>query len=92
MAMGGFHGLDPILTPEKLAAMVEARQVRFVMVGDAPFISRRLGADVAARPITDWVQANGQLVDPALWRAGTLGGRRSGMRLYDLRPASPAAR
>src|SRR5207245_3800115 len=56
MAMGGFHGLDPILTPATLARMVEAKQIRFVMVGDAPFISRRLGADVAARPITDWVQ------------------------------------
>jgi 4-amino-4-deoxy-L-arabinose transferase-like glycosyltransferase len=91
MAMGGFHGLDPILTPEKLAAMVEARQVRFVMVGDVPFISRRLGADVAARPIVDWVQAKGQLVDPALWRSSALGERRSGMRLYDLRPATPPA-
>ena len=87
MAMGGFHGLDPILTPATLARMVEAKQIRFVMVGDAPFISRRLGADVAARPITDWVQERGQLVDPALWRSSTLGGRRSGgMRLYDLRP------
>jgi len=92
MAMGGFHGLDPILTPERLAAMVEARQIRFVMVGDAGFISRRLGADVAARPITEWVQAKGQLVDPALWRSSALGGRRSGMRLYDLRPAPPTAR
>jgi 4-amino-4-deoxy-L-arabinose transferase-like glycosyltransferase len=91
MAMGGFHGLDPILTPEKLAAMVEARQVRFVMVGDVPFISRRLGADLAARPIVDWVQAKGQLVDPALWRSSALGERRSGMRLYDLRPATPPA-
>ena len=86
MAMGGFHGLDPILTPDKLARMVEAKQIRFVMVGDAPFISRRLGADEAARPITDWVQEKGQIVDPALWRSSTLGGRRSGMRLYDLRP------
>jgi hypothetical protein len=71
--------------------MVEARQVRFVMVGDVPFISRRLGADVAARPIVDWVQAKGQLVDPALWRSSALGERRSGMRLYDLRPATPPA-
>ena len=92
MAMGGFHGLDPILTPEKLAAMVEARQVRFVMVGDAPFISRWLGAEVAARPIAEWVQEKGQLVDPALWRSSALGGRRSGMRLYDLKPAAAPAR
>jgi 4-amino-4-deoxy-L-arabinose transferase-like glycosyltransferase len=86
MAMGGFHGLDPILTPDRLAQVVEAGHVRFVMVGDASFISRRLGADAAARPIAEWAQENGQLVDPSLWRAGALGGRRSGLRLYDLRP------
>jgi len=40
--------------------MVEAKQIRFVMVGDAPFISRRLGADVAARPITEWVRRRGR--------------------------------
>jgi hypothetical protein len=45
--------------------MLEARQIRFVMVGDAPFISRRLGADVAARPIAEWVLENGRLVDPS---------------------------
>ena len=91
MAMGGFHGLDPILTPDKLAQMVEAGHVRFVMVGDASFISRRLGADAAARPIAEWAQEKGQLVDPSLWRAGALGGRRSGLRLYDLRPSPLAA-
>jgi 4-amino-4-deoxy-L-arabinose transferase-like glycosyltransferase len=89
MAMGGFHGLDPILTPDTLARMVEAGQVRFVMVGDAPFISRRLGADEAARPIAQWVEAKGQLVAPTLWRSSALGGRRNGMRLYDLRSGSP---
>jgi 4-amino-4-deoxy-L-arabinose transferase-like glycosyltransferase len=91
MAMGGFHGLDPILTPDKLARMVDAGQIRFVMVGDASFISRQLGADVAAQPIAEWVQEKGQLVDPALWRSSALGGRRSGMRLYDLRPGPLAA-
>ena len=53
----------------------------------ASFISRRLGADVAARPIAEWAHEKGQLVDPSLWRADALGGRRSGLRLYDLRPA-----
>jgi 4-amino-4-deoxy-L-arabinose transferase-like glycosyltransferase len=86
MAMGGFHGLDPILTPDTLAKMVAGKEVRFVMVGDATLISRRLGADAAARPIVEWVQEKGQLVDPILWRSSALGGRRSGMRLYDLRP------
>jgi hypothetical protein len=62
------------------------------MVGDAQLISRRLGADEAARPITEWVQEKGQLVDPTLWRSSALGGRRNGMRLYDLRPGSPTTR
>jgi len=84
MAMGGFHGLDPILTPEKLAAMVKANQVRFVMQGDLPIISRRLGAEAAGKAIADWVEANGKLVDASLWRSYGDGGHR--LRLYDLRP------
>ena len=83
MARGGFHGLDPILTPEKLAGMAAARQVRFVMLGDLSVVSRRLGAEVAQEPIAQWVRSNGKLVDPALWRAP--GSRRTAMRLYDLR-------
>jgi len=83
MARGGFHGLDPILTPEKLARMVAANEVRFVMLGDLSLISRRLGAELAGRPIAEWVRANGKPVDPALWRTGS---GRTGLRLYDLRP------
>jgi 4-amino-4-deoxy-L-arabinose transferase-like glycosyltransferase len=86
MARGGFHGLDPILTPDKLGALVARRQVRFVMLGDLSFVSRRLGAETAGRPIADWVRANGTPVDPALWRA--VADRRSGMQLYDLRPVA----
>ena len=84
MARGGFHGLDPILTPEKLAGMAAARQVRFVMLGDLSVVSRRLGAEVAQEPIAQWVRSNGKLMDPALWRPP--GRRRTAMRLYDLRP------
>ena len=72
MARGGFHGLDPVLTPEQLAQMVEAKQIRFVMVGDLSIISRRLGAEEAGRPIVDWVRAHGIVVDPALWRTKSL--------------------
>ncbi len=86
MAMGGYQGFDPILTPEKLARMVEAHEIRFVMVGDLPLISRRLGAEVATRPISDWVQGHGKLVDGAPWSAGSADDRRTRMRLYDLRP------
>ncbi len=84
MARGGFHGLDPILTPEKLAGLAAAGQVRFVMLGDLSVVSRRLGAEVAQEPIAQWVRSNGKLVDPALWRPP--GSRRTAMRLYDLRP------
>jgi 4-amino-4-deoxy-L-arabinose transferase-like glycosyltransferase len=84
MARGGFHGLDPILTPEKLSEMAAAKQVRFVMLGDLSLVSRRLGAEVAQEPIAQWVRSNGKLVDPALWRPS--GSRRTAMRLYDLRP------
>jgi 4-amino-4-deoxy-L-arabinose transferase-like glycosyltransferase len=82
MARGGFHGLDPILTPETFARMVEAQQVRFVMLGDLSLISRRMGAEGNGRPIAEWVYANGTLVDPALWRSSV----RTRMALYDLRP------
>jgi 4-amino-4-deoxy-L-arabinose transferase-like glycosyltransferase len=84
MARGGFHGLDPILTPDRLAALVAERQLRFVMLGDLSFVSRRLRADVAGRPIAEWVRANGTLVDPARWRPSALDTGR-GLRLYDLR-------
>jgi 4-amino-4-deoxy-L-arabinose transferase-like glycosyltransferase len=86
MARGGFHGLDPILTPDKLAALVATRQVRFVMLDDLSFVSRRLGAETAGRPIAEWVRANGTPVNPARWRA--VADRRSRMQLYDLRPGA----
>jgi 4-amino-4-deoxy-L-arabinose transferase-like glycosyltransferase len=82
IARGGFHGLDPILTAEKLARMVEANELRFVMLNDLSLVSRRMGAETAGQPIADWVRTNGKLVDPALWRTE----RRGPMTLYDLRP------
>ena len=85
MAIGGFHGLDPILTPDKLGRMVESRQVRFVMLGDLSPISRRLGGEAAGRPVADWIRAHGAPVDPALWRPSPRAAPRA-MQLYDLRP------
>lgn len=69
MAMGGFMGTDPILSPEKLSRMVGDKQVRFVLVPDFSTIGQRLGAEAPGRPIADWVRANGTLVDSALWRS-----------------------
>ena len=88
MAMGGFHGLDPILTPERLARMVETKQVRFVMLGDLSPVSRVLGGEAAGRPIADWIRANGSAVDPELWRSASPSRRGAGgLQLYDLRRA-----
>ena len=98
MAMGGFHGLDPILTEETLADLVATNQVRFAMQGDLSLIDRRMGAETAAGPVRDWIRQHGTLVDPALWWAGaatgdeaTAAARRqarvaTGLELYDLKP------
>jgi hypothetical protein len=67
--------------------MIETNQVRFVMLGYISVISRILGAEAAGRPIDEWVQANGRLVDSSLWRSS---GREEGrLKLYDLRPDVP---
>ncbi len=87
MARGGFHGLDPILTPEKFAEAVQNGQIRFAMIGDASRISIRLGAESAGRPIADWIKANGRLVDSDLWRS--FHDRNDKLLLYDLRPELP---
>jgi len=98
MAMGGFHGLDPILTVETLADLVATNQVRFAMQGDLSLIDRRMGAETATGPVRDWIRQHGTLVDPALWGAGvatdneaTAAARRqarvvTGLELYDLKP------
>lgn len=87
MAMGGFHGLDPILTPERLAALVAQGQVRFVMLGELSIASRLMGAEAAGRPLADWVRDNGKPVDPSRWSASGGGwGRGARRELYDLKP------
>jgi len=73
MAVGGYTGTDPILTPEQLAALVEAGQVRFFLLreGGRGAGGGRGGANQQgpARLIADWVKAHGQMIDPALWAA-----------------------
>ena len=87
MAMGGFHGLDPILTPERLAALVEARALRFVMLGDLSIASRYMGAESAGRPLAEWVRAHGTPVDASVWGGAVASaGRGSRRQLYDLKP------
>jgi len=83
LARGGYHGLDPAVSPETLARMVDAKEVRFAMLGDVAIVSRRMGARTAGKRVAAWVRSNGKLVDPALWR--TIRATDS-MQLYDLRP------
>ena len=83
MAMGGFHGLDRAMTPERLAQLVADREVRFVMLGDAGPSSRRMGSEAALEPLAAWVRENGRRVAGARWRAPTT---PRAMILYDLRP------
>jgi 4-amino-4-deoxy-L-arabinose transferase-like glycosyltransferase len=68
MAMGGFMGTDPILTPEQLAALVGAGRLRYVLLSDSDALDRFFGGQAAQKPLADWVRANGHLVDPAEWR------------------------
>jgi len=88
MAIGGFMGADPILTPERFAALVANGQVRFVLLGgDFP---RRGGGESPQRLVSDWIKANGVVVDPALWRSRPMSpgrtGRNTTPELYDLHP------
>lgn len=75
LARGGFYGLDPAVSPETLARMVDTKEVRFATVGDVTTVSRKMGANAAGKPVADWIRANGKLVE-----------QRRGIELYDLRP------
>jgi len=91
MARGGFHGLDQILTPEKLARLVEKKEIRFIMLGDLSPVDRLMGAEQAGRAVNQWVQDHGRPVEPGLWRydqtvVGRLAKRMEAMSLYDLQP------
>jgi hypothetical protein len=95
MAMGGFHGEDPILTPERLERLIVAREIRFVLIGDEGGFGWRPGGETANLAVAEWIRSNGTLVDPELWRADIAGGattrgrlRIAGMQLYDLRPGA----
>jgi 4-amino-4-deoxy-L-arabinose transferase-like glycosyltransferase len=65
LAIGGYTGTDPILTPADLARMVEARQLRYVMLGGLRLTTN---ADTAQKDIAAWVRANGRAVPATQWR------------------------
>jgi hypothetical protein len=79
MAVGGFFGNEPILGIDGFAERVKRGEVRYVLM------------QARARPseFVRWVRANGQPVDPALWRSLTIEGRMP-LVLYELKPQSAA--
>lgn len=94
MAMGGYLGRDPILTPGKLERLVEIGDIRFVMLGGFALVPPNT---LGERALAEWISAHSVRVDPALWRDSPDASRTSadGMRekgvpaqLYDLRPES----
>lgn len=96
MAMGGYLGHDPILTPEALQRLVERGELRFVMLG-GPALTRV--KTPGQRALEDWIRAHGQPVSRALWagaspsaapRPASDGPARRPAQLFDLRPYSYA--
>jgi len=83
LARGGFGGLDPALSVERLAEMVAHDELRFALTGDANAVARSLGADRADAAVAEWIRRHGKPVDPALWSAARPDRR---LELYDLKP------
>jgi 4-amino-4-deoxy-L-arabinose transferase-like glycosyltransferase len=96
MTIGGYLGVDPILTPEKLASLAARGDIRFVMLGGLSLTKRNQPGEVAMR---EWVAKYATRVDPLLWStAPHLAGKTFRIRiggvltemtypeLYDLRP------
>ena len=63
MAMGGYLGNDPILTPQSLERLIAEGRLRYVMIGGFTLAP----GNTALEPIESWVRANGRLVDPLVW-------------------------
>jgi 4-amino-4-deoxy-L-arabinose transferase-like glycosyltransferase len=82
MSLGGFSGDDPILTVDQLASLVQAGEVRYVLLGGGPG-----GGQGSTRAIAQWVQANGTLVSAAA--IGSSDGQST--QLYDLSGVARAA-
>ncbi len=97
IAIGGFSGSDPILARDGLAHLVQAGELRFVLIGDPVNFALAQELDPEYVATVRWVMETGREVDPALWRSTPrligrpdldIPRRRPGdrARLYDLRP------
>jgi len=94
MAMGGYLGRDPILTPDTLDRLVKIGEVRFVMLGGNSLGGRKTPNELA---LAEWIVAHGDHVDPALWRNmpdaaqprdDSAKSKHEQSELFDLRPDS----
>lgn len=71
IAAGGFMGADPAMTADRLAAMVERREVRFVLTipfpGPGGMRPPWAARDDARGDWAAWVRERGEPVDRGLW-------------------------
>jgi 4-amino-4-deoxy-L-arabinose transferase-like glycosyltransferase len=91
MAMGGFSGSDPILTVDKLKAMIANKEVKYFLLGG----DNRGGSS----DVTTWIKANSTEVPSEQWQTTTtstsssdgkqgspMGGRGGSSTLYKINP------
>jgi 4-amino-4-deoxy-L-arabinose transferase and related glycosyltransferases of PMT family len=80
MAVGGFNGTDPILTPAALEQMIHQKKIRYFY-----FPSDNQAFNT---PIERWIRTHGKQVPERVW-LGSLPSTRHGQagQLYDLYPA-----
>ena len=69
LAVGGYTGIDPILTPDQLAALVAQNRLRYMLLAGPDALDRIYGTQVVQKPLLDWILANSVEVDPAEWRS-----------------------
>jgi 4-amino-4-deoxy-L-arabinose transferase-like glycosyltransferase len=92
MAIGGYLGRDPILTPSQLERLVDDGELRFAIVGGPSIVPPDTPREQA---LAHWIRSHGLRVEAALWRETPEPNRgstsaslrsREPARLYDLRP------
>jgi 4-amino-4-deoxy-L-arabinose transferase-like glycosyltransferase len=69
MAMGGFMGSDPAITPEKLAKMAKAGEVKYFLIS-----SRGMGGNSS---VTDWIKKNCTAVPSKDWSSSNASASKS---------------
>ena len=82
MAMNGYAGRDPIMTPQRLARLLRAKELRFVLTGSSSTATKQISG-VIAKACT--------LVPPARWGGKVRAAdQQLGVGLYDCQGKAPA--